>query len=130
MQERARPEEVSHRGDELERLERLLEERGRAGLERRIPRGDGGQRQDGDAAGMHVSAQFEPGATGDEQVDDCELRSLFGEDNSQVAGSLYNLATDPKSRCLFVGHRPATHIQHWGDQEHVRAVGLHGEVVG
>ena len=70
------PRRSSHRGDELERLERLLQERGRAGLERRIPRGDAGQRQDGDAAGMDVSAQLEPGAPGDEEVDDRELRPI------------------------------------------------------
>ena len=68
-----------HGGDELERLERLLQERGRAGLERRVARRDAGQGQDRDAAGMDVSAQLEPGAPGDEEIDDRELWTIGAE---------------------------------------------------
>ena len=76
----ALPEQVLHGRDELQRIERLLEEGVRARRERLVTRLERGDRQARrDSALLQTPAQLGAGPAGDEQLDHRELRRALLE---------------------------------------------------
>ena len=66
--ERARPEQVPHRRDQLERFERLAQERIRAGIDRPVALGNRRHRDDVRALLRQLLAQVDTASTGDHEI--------------------------------------------------------------
>jgi hypothetical protein len=75
LQKGALPEQILDGRDELQGIERLLEERVGAGCERLVTRFERGDRQAGRNSGfLQALTQLDARSTGDEQLDHGELR--------------------------------------------------------
>ena len=87
MQEGARPEQVLDGRDELQRIERFLQERVGAGCERLVARVERRDRQARRHSGfLQTPAQLGAGSAGDEQLDHRELRQELLELERCVIG--------------------------------------------